>query len=240
MPTSPPSGWYPDPRDRQQYRYWDGSQWTTHQQPAPWVKKPESGIPGFKSLTRMQTRAAIVLAAVAGLIVVAIVSGLSGEDPPDHEQTFLTAVDNVASQYESAGSDVRRDLVAKRSMRMWCGALASTSVKDWVGIVEDIDSVGLTGDRTLQVSIGKHAELDTASTALDLLSERESKTLIRRGSPLFKTVASLKEGEEVQFSGKFIPGDQERSCLYEMSLTDSGSTRTPDFLFKFTSISATE
>ena len=26
----PPPGWYPDPIDRDQQRYWDGSSWTTH------------------------------------------------------------------------------------------------------------------------------------------------------------------------------------------------------------------
>ena len=36
MKALPPSGWYPDPEDAPQMRYWDGSQWTEHRtQPDP-------------------------------------------------------------------------------------------------------------------------------------------------------------------------------------------------------------
>ena len=29
----PPSGWYPDPVDQTQERFWDGTSWTTRQRP---------------------------------------------------------------------------------------------------------------------------------------------------------------------------------------------------------------
>ncbi|MBO9578782.1 MAG: DUF2510 domain-containing protein [Microbacteriaceae bacterium] len=31
--TLPPPGWYQDPRDPDQLRWWDGENWTTHLQP---------------------------------------------------------------------------------------------------------------------------------------------------------------------------------------------------------------
>ena len=34
------SGWYPDPSNPAQYRYWDGDQWTEHVQPAPVEAQP--------------------------------------------------------------------------------------------------------------------------------------------------------------------------------------------------------
>ena len=34
MSTTPPAGWYPDPEDAAQVRYWDGQQWTDHRAPA--------------------------------------------------------------------------------------------------------------------------------------------------------------------------------------------------------------
>jgi hypothetical protein len=33
----PPAGWYADPANQQQMRYWDGSAWTNHTQPSPQV-----------------------------------------------------------------------------------------------------------------------------------------------------------------------------------------------------------
>jgi hypothetical protein len=35
-------GWYPDPNDHQQIRWWDGSQWTEHTQPRPKTKPKEN------------------------------------------------------------------------------------------------------------------------------------------------------------------------------------------------------
>jgi len=33
MTQLPPAGWFPDPQDPTQYRYWDGGQWTDHRSP---------------------------------------------------------------------------------------------------------------------------------------------------------------------------------------------------------------
>jgi thiol:disulfide interchange protein len=33
MTDMPPAGWYPDPEDASQQRYWDGSTWTEHRAP---------------------------------------------------------------------------------------------------------------------------------------------------------------------------------------------------------------
>ena len=33
MTQTPPAGWFPDPQDPAQYRYWDGAAWTEHRAP---------------------------------------------------------------------------------------------------------------------------------------------------------------------------------------------------------------
>ncbi|OSM43618.1 DVUA0089 family protein [Nesterenkonia sp. PF2B19] len=40
--TAPASGWYPDPEQQDQLRYWDGQQWTPHRTPMP-HRTPPSG-----------------------------------------------------------------------------------------------------------------------------------------------------------------------------------------------------
>jgi hypothetical protein len=44
----PPAGWHPDPSaPGQALRWWDGSQWTAHTQPAPPAAGPYAAGPGF-------------------------------------------------------------------------------------------------------------------------------------------------------------------------------------------------
>jgi len=43
MSDTPAAGWYPDPEDATQQRYWDGTQWTEHRAPLSGGQAPVSG-----------------------------------------------------------------------------------------------------------------------------------------------------------------------------------------------------
>jgi hypothetical protein len=43
---SPPAGWYADPEDATQLRYWDGAGWTEHRSPLPGAQGPSEREPG--------------------------------------------------------------------------------------------------------------------------------------------------------------------------------------------------
>ena len=45
MTASPPAGWYADPEDPSQQRYWDGSAWTDHRVPGRPATDPAYGTP---------------------------------------------------------------------------------------------------------------------------------------------------------------------------------------------------
>lgn len=51
----PPAGWYPDPEQAGQQRYWDGTQWTEHraplasQEPTPWSSTGAGQQPAYGS-----------------------------------------------------------------------------------------------------------------------------------------------------------------------------------------------
>ena len=64
------------------------------------------------------------------------------------------------------------------------------------------------------------------------------KTLIPVGSPLYQAVIKLKVGQQVRFSGVFLPSRDD--CLEEASLTRDGAMHDPDFLFRFDSVQPSE
>jgi Protein of unknown function (DUF2510) len=43
--TQTPAGWYADPSDAAQYRWFDGNAWTSHVQPAPAAAVPQAAVP---------------------------------------------------------------------------------------------------------------------------------------------------------------------------------------------------
>jgi hypothetical protein len=75
--TDIPAGWYNDPEDATQLRYWDGLQWTGHRSPVPTHRNVASGesmavVNGAFSLLRDRW---VTLLAIAGLGVAIAVSG---------------------------------------------------------------------------------------------------------------------------------------------------------------------
>jgi len=46
MNSTPPAGWFPDPQDESQFRYWDGDRWTDHRAPKTPTAPPPPGLGG--------------------------------------------------------------------------------------------------------------------------------------------------------------------------------------------------
>ncbi len=69
MTESPPAGWYPDPNDPEQARYWNGSAWTAHTAPVdgeqPPAPKGPVAKPGTAPATGAQLEAPKLLQATA-------------------------------------------------------------------------------------------------------------------------------------------------------------------------------
>lgn len=95
-----PAGWYPDPEQAGQQRYWDGQQWTDDQAPGsqpPPVKK--SGIPTW-------VKALIGIVGVLVLMVAcgALLSG-GGDETPSTVATQTTGQDPTGSPDGQAGEE---------------------------------------------------------------------------------------------------------------------------------------
>lgn len=185
---------------------------------------------------RKTGRGVVGVSVAAGLVLTVVLLGIIGavaaktSGAPKEQRTFLDAVDAVAAAYKSASTDLQRKEAADGAMSRWCAALPNAEVTEWTGKVV---AVGTTQDKaTLRIAVNDAAKVRTSSSFL-----WDSETLIASDSGLFRQVAKLRVGEEVRFSGRFVPGDDEE-CVTEGSITKSGMTQTPDFLFTFTSVRA--
>lgn len=117
-PPSLPQGWYPDPKDESQERYWDGKVWTEKTAP----KKPRTPAPRDAAATPVATPAVtspasppkkggigcglgclIVVGVIVVLgIIVGVTSAFSGSnntpDPADDDDLAIVACQDVVKQ----------------------------------------------------------------------------------------------------------------------------------------------
>jgi hypothetical protein len=108
-------------------------------------------------------------------------------------------------------------------------------VKDWLGTVEKVDS-NSDGKGVVAVSLATGITVKTWSNDLSDISEN---TLIDPHSALFAAAEALKVGQAVRFSGTFFPGNRDdNACLKEGSITLRGKVDEPEYIFKFTALSA--
>ena len=79
--------------------------------------------------------------------------------------------------------------------------------------------------------ISPHVHLETMNNKL---SDLMAHTLLEPGSAVFDQLLKMKAGDDIIFSGSFVPSDDD--CVQELSLTQQGSMTDPEFVFRFTGV----
>lgn len=115
MTQPPPAGWFPDPNNAQQRRYWDGSAWTEHVSPAPGVTPitPAASAPTTVPYTTSPAASGgigewvkqhKVWTAVIAVVVIGIIAGIagggsssSGEAPAAQQGTTIPSSTSAAT-----------------------------------------------------------------------------------------------------------------------------------------------
>lgn len=154
---------------------------------------------------------------------------------PEAESNFCWFVNSAAENYEKrrAGganqirlSEVRA--ARRKELRTLFGSgWNEVRVKRWVG---KVTSLSTTGDERAAVAVRLPCRA-TFRTWNNALSDRGHDTLIPASLPVYSSFAGFKQDQWIIFSGLLFSDRQD--VVAEMSVSESGSMRAPEFLFRF-------
>jgi hypothetical protein len=103
---TPPPGWHPDPSEPGLIRYWDGTQWTEHTQPATGSAAEESAPidaaePDQPNRAGVPRAVKIIGGIVAAFVVIGVLGAVFGDDEPaDDPQAATQSTTSSATAQE--------------------------------------------------------------------------------------------------------------------------------------------
>jgi hypothetical protein len=152
---------------------------------------------------------------------------------PPQEENFIKIISQAQADAKNADNDMQRGGIKARRDKSVCALMTNKAVKNWVGKVNKVGA-NSDGKGVLVITLAKGITLKTWNNDF---SDSTSKTLIDPNSKLFQNASMLKKGDSITFSGTFLPG-KDGECIYEGSMSLSGKLRDPEFIFRFSSVSA--
>jgi len=171
----------------------------------------------------------------AALIVSLLI--LSCDDSPnlpEDQKKFVKTLGEFNERYRSANDVGRKNLRSERAKSL-CAITMAPDVHNWVGTLSRVKQ-NYDGQVEIMVTLDSNITFQTRSLLTESINAH-----IRPESPLVPVIAKLKEKEVVVFSGRLYrdqPAHRDQTdCFRELSVTESGSMREPEFLFCFSSIS---
>ena len=167
-PVTPPEGWYPDPADPSQLRWWDGAAWTSHRVAQPSNPDPPVGLrpvgsfisDSFRAVARSH-RPLLVLAALA--IIPLTVAVILADSQLGLTEWFGEVLDVLEQAQPGETPDLPRWDVNPASAAIWGVALMVLYLFAYLVLplaaVPLIDSTlkGETGDLDDAVGVGLRA-----------------------------------------------------------------------------------
>lgn len=153
---------------------------------------------------------------------------------PTQQAEFLRVIERYKAAYDAASNDMARGAVRPQRANAICALIRSSEIRDWVGTVKKLSSNG-DGKGVLEIALNDHTTVKTWNNAV---SDSSDNTLIVPGSAVHNAAVTLRQGQAVTFSGRFIGRGRstDTDCLRESSLTMQGSMTDPEWIFKFTAI----
>lgn len=153
---------------------------------------------------------------------------------PQEQQDFISVINKMKEEYDSAENELKKSVIRTKRGKLIADALNNShQINNWSGIVKTLKTTS-NGKAIFAIVIqGTEIELGTVNNEFsDLFGD---KTLIDQNNPLYNTISDLNEGEKIRFSGKFLKSN-ETDFAMEMSLTENGSMKNPEFIVQFNKV----
>jgi hypothetical protein len=149
---------------------------------------------------------------------------------PSEQARFIAAITNARSQFTSAANELAAGGIRNSRQLAICSALQGTRADGWIAKVSHQSTNG-DGKGVITLELGPDLHVSTWNNSL---SDYSDKTLIDPDTQFFKSLAAMKRGDTVRFSGAFFPSNVD--CVAEQSVTLAGSMKSPVFTMRFSSI----
>lgn len=156
---------------------------------------------------------------------------LSNSNIPKVQDVFIQIIEEENIKYINANNNIIKTESRESRKNKIKELLQERHIKNWIGTIENIDTLG-DGDVIISIIlINSNIILKTWNNSLsDLLHG----SIIKKKSNLYNQIRLLSHGDKVNLTGYFFSSDLD--YIYEMSLTEEGSMNQPEFIFKFKDI----
>lgn len=166
--TQPPAGWYPAPDNREEQRYWDGSEWLNIPPP------PTSSTTGT-GRRKMKRGTLVAILATASIIVLGAGGGIAWKVISDQQEAEAAAAAAELQAEKEAAAEAQRiqeEEIAESVERDFRKAMVSSIEESVKKMAEEHVSTGLLDGPIIEVSCspvngGSTDNLDEATTVFE-------------------------------------------------------------------------
>ena len=151
---------------------------------------------------------------------------------PKDQAEFIKNISQYSEDFIKAKNELQQSAMRDQRKQTLSHSLRGLSVHSWVGTINKLETNN-EGHAILSLRISPNIEIKTWNNSL---SDINANTLITKESELYKNLFNLSTGQQVIFSGDFLPSESD--FIEETSLTIKGSIENPEFLFKFKSVTS--
>jgi hypothetical protein len=155
---------------------------------------------------------------------------------PADEAAFVNVLMQARASWIDAPNDLARHAMRAARAAALCQADPALLANGWLGRMDSVIPDAFpdyAGKPTARIIINITTDVSISTPSAPLLNTPSQ--MVEAGTPVYAAAATLRRGELVRFSGRFMPG---ADCATEESLTLQGGMTAPRLKIVLTALAA--